>query len=110
MPLDPINTIGSNAQSAATLTPLPVKTLNQDDFLKLLVAQMSAQDPMNPQSNSDFAAQMAQFSALQTSRATQSDIAQLHADQQAVQANGLLGRSVTLLGSDGAIASGTISS
>ncbi len=40
-------------------------SLGQDDFLKLLVAQMSNQDPMSPTSNEDFLAQMAQFTMLE---------------------------------------------
>ncbi len=83
-------------------------TLTQNDFLKLLVAQMSAQDPLNPQSNTDFAAQMAQFSALQTSQSTQSDISLLQASQQVQQANGLIGRSVTLIAQDGTTPAGLV--
>jgi flagellar basal-body rod modification protein FlgD len=37
----------------------------QDTFLKLLVAQMQNQDPLDPQSNEDFVAQLAQFSSLE---------------------------------------------
>ncbi len=72
------------------------KSLTQQDFLSLLVKQMTSQDPMNPQSNTDFAAQMAQFSALQTSQTTESDIAKLVTSQQATQANSLLGQTVVL--------------
>ncbi len=39
--------------------------LDMQDFLNLIVAQMSNQDPMNPVENTDFIAQMAQFSALE---------------------------------------------
>ncbi len=39
--------------------------LGKDDFLKLLITQVQHQDPMNPQSDTDFIAQMAQFSALE---------------------------------------------
>ena len=83
-------------------------TLTQNDFLKLLVAQMSAQDPLNPQSNTDFAAQMAQFSALQTSQSTQADVAKLQASQLIQQANGMIGRGVTLLAQDGSTPSGLV--
>lgn len=75
---------------------LPTKTLNQDDFLKLLVAQMTSQDPMNPQSNTDFAAQMAQFTSLEQTRTMASDLATLNTQQQVLQASQLLGRAVTL--------------
>ncbi len=40
------------------------QTLTQNNFLQLLVAQMENQDPMNPQSDTDMAAQMAQFTSL----------------------------------------------
>lgn len=40
-------------------------SLGKDDFLKLLVAQLQAQDPLEPMSAQDFSAQLAQFSALE---------------------------------------------
>jgi len=40
------------------------KVLGEDDFLQMLVAQLQNQDPLNPLSGSDFAAQLAQFSSL----------------------------------------------
>ena len=39
--------------------------LGQDSFLKLLVAQMQHQDPLNPQGNEEFIAQLAQFTSLE---------------------------------------------
>lgn len=39
--------------------------LGKEDFLMLLVTQMQYQDPLNPQSDTDFVAQLAQFSALE---------------------------------------------
>ena len=41
------------------------KNLDQTDFLKLLTTQMQNQDPMKPMDNTQFVAQMAQFSSLQ---------------------------------------------
>ncbi len=49
--------------------------LDQEDFLKILVAQMSNQDPMEPTSNEDFLAQMAQFSALEAMTAMSASFA-----------------------------------
>jgi flagellar basal-body rod modification protein FlgD len=39
--------------------------LGKDDFLKLLITQVQNQDPLNPTTDTDFIAQMAQFSALE---------------------------------------------
>lgn len=49
--------------------------LDQSDFLKILVAQMENQDPMEPTSNENFMAQMAQFSALEAMNAMSSSFA-----------------------------------
>ena len=75
---------------------LPIQTLGQDDFLKLLVTQLRSQDPLNPRTDTEFIGQMAQFSSLEQSRTMQSDIAHLRADQQFLHANALLGRTVAL--------------
>jgi flagellar basal-body rod modification protein FlgD len=67
----------------------PQQTLNQKDFLQLLVAQMQNQDPLNPQSNTEMAAQMAQFTSLTQSSAMSASLAML-------QANSLIGSTVAL--------------
>ncbi|MGQ9556351.1 MAG: flagellar hook capping FlgD N-terminal domain-containing protein [Desulfurispora sp.] len=45
-------------------TRVPKKELGQQDFLQLLMTQLRNQDPLEPQSNEQFIAQMAQFSTL----------------------------------------------
>jgi flagellar basal-body rod modification protein FlgD len=77
----------ANSVNSTSQNPLGTQTLNQADFLKLLVTQMSSQDPLNPESDTDFAAQLAQFSSLQ---ATQT----MGGNLQTIQATGLLGQTV----------------
>jgi flagellar basal-body rod modification protein FlgD len=108
IPLDASTASSANNANAAAGTAVS-KSLNQGDFLKLLVAQLTSQDPLNPQSNTDFAAQMAQFSALQTSQSTQQEILKLNSAQQVQQANDLIGRVVMLQTADGKLAQGTVS-
>lgn len=89
---------------------LPSKVLNQDDFLKLLVAQFTSQDPLKPQADTAFIAQMAQFSALEQSKSMQADIAKLTAAQSVGRAQGMVGSAVTVLDNNGNTISGTVSS
>jgi flagellar basal-body rod modification protein FlgD len=39
--------------------------IGKDGFIKLMITQMQNQDPLEPMSNEDFAAQLAQFSSLE---------------------------------------------
>ncbi len=62
--LDRLNqpgTIQSNGQAS---------TLDQSDFLRLLTVQLSQQDPLEPVQNEEMLAQMAQFSSLANTTAT----------------------------------------
>jgi len=87
----------------------PVKTLNQQDFLRLLVAQMTQQDPLNPKSDLEMIPQMVSFTQLEQSKSMQSDIAQLRAEQQLLRANSLLGRTVEIQDGSGARVTGQVS-
>ena len=57
---------------------------------------MKSQDPLNPKTDTEFIAQMTQFSALEQSKAMQKDIAGLRGDQELLQADAMIGRYVTL--------------
>ncbi|WP_068586268.1 flagellar hook assembly protein FlgD, partial [Pseudomonas sp. BIOMIG1BDMA] len=73
------------------------KGLGKDAFLKLLVTQLKNQNPLNPQENSAFVAQLAQFSTLEgitTLNESVNSIAGNYKSSQALQASSLVGRSV----------------
>jgi len=75
---------------------LPTKALDQADFLKLLVAQITTQDPLNPKSDIEMIPQMVSFSTLAQSQSMQSDIASLRTEQATLRASALLGLTVQL--------------
>ena len=72
-------------------------TLDKDDFLKILLTQLTHQDPTRPMEDQEFVAQMAQFSSLEqmtNMTAELSRVFQLLAQSQAVA---LLGKTVEIL-------------
>lgn len=72
-------------------------SLGQDQFLKLLVTQLNNQDPLNPQENGEFIAQLAQFSTVEGIQKLNGSVDSLLTDyqsSQALQASSLVGRKV----------------
>lgn len=60
-----VATTGSTGSAPAQLPTNPGGALGKDEFLKMLVAQLRHQDPLNPMNGDDMAAQLAQFSSLE---------------------------------------------
>ena len=97
-----------NVKPPDKLERVPMKTLGQDDFLKLLVVQMRNQDPLKPVSDTEFIAQMAQFSNLEQTKAMSSDIAQLRQSSAFTQATALMGKQVSLLSGESTFTKGIV--
>ncbi len=111
-----MSTVTSATQSAGTgVTPdtttvrTPVKTLGQEDFLKLLSLQFQSQDPLKPMDDTSFLAQMAQFTSLQQMSSLTTEIDQMRSDQQKLASTSDLGRSVTMDDGNGKTVTGTVS-
>jgi flagellar basal-body rod modification protein FlgD len=107
MQVSSINT-ATTAADQSSESRVPVQTLDQNDFLKLIVAQLANQDPMNPEKDTDFIAQMANFSSLEQAKQMSSDIAAMRSEQQLLQANDLIGRVVDVQTQDGVVDGGTV--
>jgi flagellar basal-body rod modification protein FlgD len=99
-----------STDASSSLDRTPKNQLGQDDFLNLLVTKMKDQDPMNPQADTDFIAQMAQFSSLEQSKTMSADMASLKAQQEILTANGLIGRNVAVSDGTNLVAQGMVTS
>ncbi len=96
--------IDSTSASSSVLDQYQIKNagpktneLGKDEFLNLLVAQLNNQDPLAPQDNGAFIAQLAQFSQVEGIGKLNTSMESLlsgYQSSQALQASSLVGRSV----------------
>lgn len=70
------------------------QSLGKDDFLKILITQLTHQDPTQPMKDRDFIAQMAQFSSLEQMTNMNQEFNRLAGMLQSGQAMTLLGKTV----------------
>lgn len=90
--------------------------MGQDEFMRLLIAQLEHQDPLEPTDNGEFIAQMAQFSSLEGITNLNSTVESFGSNlqsTQALQASTLVGRSVQVLSNvselrEGEVVNGTV--
>src|ERR1051325_6759017 len=85
MAISPVSS--SNVLSNAVQQTTGNQALGQDAFLKLLVTQLTNQDPLDPQDQSQFLAQLAQFSTVE-------GVNNMATSQSHLQASTLLGRTI----------------
>ena len=102
-------TSSTSTSASTTSTVTSNTTLGKEDFLKLLVAQMQNQDPLNPTDNKESIAQLAQFSSLEqmnnisTSMDTLNKSMTNFMQQSALtQGSAMIGKSVSGVDTDGA--------
>ena len=98
-------TIGSIAAPAAGAAS---NALGLQDFMKVLLTQLTFQDPLKPMDNQAFMAQMAQFTALDQTQQLNQRVQQMLENEAALQSVGLLGRTVDVL-ANGVSSTGTVS-
>ena len=73
------------------------QSLGRDDFLKLLITQLSYQDPTAPMEDKEFIAQMAQFSSLEQMTNMAGDFSRLAEIITGNEAASAIGKSVEIL-------------
>ncbi|HKS13300.1 MAG TPA: flagellar hook assembly protein FlgD [Pseudomonas sp.] len=89
---------GSTSTSKSTAAT-DNSALGKDAFLQLLVTQMQNQNPLEPQDNGEFVAQLAQFSSLEGITSLNDSVNSITSSlgsSQALQASSLVGRSVVV--------------
>lgn len=93
----------NNGLSATPETKEAQKDLGKDAFMQLLISQMSYQNPLEPMENTEFIAQLAQFSALEQQQNIAAGIEMLALTQTAAtnsQMVNLIGKRVMVPGGE----------
>lgn len=88
-------TSSASSSTQPTTTPSDSNQLNQDTFLKLLVAQMKYQDPLSPTDSTQFLTQTAQFTTVSTLQQIEADQQALGHTNELLAASGMVGRGVS---------------
>lgn len=92
----------------STSTSLSASSIDMQDFLNILLTQLTYQDPLKPMDNQEFMAQLAQFTTLGQTQEINTKIDSILSTQASMQAIGLIGKTVTFT-TDQGTSTGTVS-
>lgn len=87
--------LATNNQTSTSSGAGGTSGLGESDFLNLLIAQLKNQDPLNPVKDTEFIAQLANFSSLQQMTGMNANMASLLAQQNYTNAANMIGKQVT---------------
>lgn len=100
-----IESIGS---AAGNIQKSDNSSVSQDEFIKLFLAQLQYQDPLEPLNNREFLAQLAQFSVLEQTRLSNENLTNIASLNSSDQALSLLGKEVEVETESGSRFNGNI--
>jgi len=98
----PATTTGSSTSSTSSASA------QENMFLKLMVAELQDQDPLNPANTSNYLSELAQFTSLEQETNTANSAQTLTQQSASNEALSLLGKTVTYTDSTGASQSGQV--
>src|SRR5262245_41165382 len=104
---------GTTTMATAPISPASgtasLANLQLQDLLKVLLTELTHQDPFEPVDNKDFMAQIAQFASLDTTQQLNQNVSQLLTLQAINESVGLIGRKVSAVTNDGVTITGIVS-
>jgi flagellar basal-body rod modification protein FlgD len=99
----------ASSQTTSTQKTQDMSVMGKDDFLKLLVAQLQNQDPLNPADSTQFTAQLAQFSSLEQLQNINDSLSSFKSSESTtnnIQSADFIGKTVTATGNSIGVANG----
>ena len=100
--------LAATASQSTQATERSGLEIDRDAFLKLLLAQMSNQDPLSPMDSEQFLSQLAQLNTLDQMWRMNENLQAFMSQQQLLQASAMIGRTVQALDDQGGYIEGTV--
>ena len=96
MAVDAVSAVNSNSTQPASTQDQATSAFNLsfESLLKIIMTQLSYQDPLKPMDNFEFVSQLAQFSQIQIGQTGNDRLQELVSAQATVQATSILGKTV----------------
>ncbi len=104
-----VSAVSGVAGSPGTSGALSRASLTSDQFLKILVTELTSQDPLEPMDNSEFVQQLVGLQSLEQTAALTDSLKSFESYLQMSSASALIGKTVKGLGPDGTPVSGVVS-
>jgi len=104
-----LSTSGTTLAPTATSGTSSANSLGENDFLKLMMAQLQNQDPLSPSDPSQYMSELAQFTSLEQEMNISTTTAASATQQSNSSALALLGHTVSYTDSKGNAQTGTVS-
>ncbi len=99
---------GASATTSQTASASSMEGMTSDDFLKIMLAELTNQDPLEPMKNQDLLNQIASIRSMETESSMIKAIEDLRSSQQLGSAGSLIGKQVSGLTGPGDSANGTV--
>ncbi|MBI5359837.1 MAG: flagellar hook capping protein [Planctomycetes bacterium] len=107
---NPISSLTSTTQtSAATGSTAERARLTRDEFMKILIAEVSNQDPMSPLDNKEFLGQLTNLQNLESTSALTDTLKTMNKYQELGAASTLIGKTITGTADSGNLVKGAVS-
>ena len=105
-----VSAIGSSTDATATNQTSAPQQMSGQDFMKLFMAQMQYQNPLEPTSNSEMMQQISEMSSLQMNTELVTGIQKIMNQGSLLQASGMIGKTVQYLLPSGDPTTGVVQS
>jgi flagellar basal-body rod modification protein FlgD len=100
----------ASSSSASSKKAHDLKDLDVNQFLQLMISELTNQDPLNPMDNTQLVQQIGELRSISASDQLTSTLQAVQTQQSLTTASSLIGKKVSALNSDNENITGTVSS